>query len=363
MNQHPAFVLFSALVTALPIAAQTQTSPAGLLTTEGGQSTPVFGSESGTSGYFTFLRQFDGTLVGTGARSITSLYLRRDGTSANNTTATARSLAISARFAHGDYAKLKNETDQPDTDWLTSAWSVLANNKTISLPDLRTKPAVSPAPWSVTIPLDAPFAFSGTKGLAIDLRLGGSSLPTDLGYVVDAEFGLSYAYSNSTTIGTGCKPIGSTTPTYHSVYMQNYGDGALNGFANFMVSTGPTNAAAWLLIGASNPATELGLCTKLTSSGEIVLPMTATSALGSTYKTFDFSLQPQLAGGNLYSQAVVANPGQPGLPFALSNGAQTKLPGAPVFTIACAFSVLWTPATTWQTNSHWAKNGGMLLGF
>lgn len=353
----------SVLLAVLPIAAQVQTSPAGFLTTEGNESSGIFAAKSASSGEYTFLRQLDATLVGTGARSISSLRLRRDGTGATNTTATARTLPISVRFAHGDYTKLLNDTLQPDTDWLTSAWSTLATDKSISLPDLRTKPAASPAPWSITIPLDTPFAFSGTKALAIDLRLGGSSLPNDLDYPVDAEFNLNYVDAYSTQLGTGCKPIGSNTATYHSAFGQNYGEGPTNGFLRFSVAYGPTNSAAWLLIGANNPSYELGLCAKLMSSGEISLPMTATSAVGSTSMSFDFALQPQMVGGSLYSQIVIANAGQPGLPYALSNGAQTKLPAAPLFTLACATSVAWTAAPGWQDSSHWGKNGGMVMGF
>src|SRR5262245_33580976 len=126
-------LLCSALIplgAALP--AQTETSPKGFLNVEANSSQTELFSVGGSI-YRTFSRQVDGTLVGIPARSIGTLRLRRDGSSASNTTAGARTVKVSARLAHGDFAKVASAVDQADSDWLASPWALVMDEKTVAL--------------------------------------------------------------------------------------------------------------------------------------------------------------------------------------------------------------------------------------
>jgi hypothetical protein len=185
------------LLTTAGLAAQTQTSPKGLLAAEGNDYAATFGAKSYVSDLHTHFTQVDATLVGAGSRSISTLRFRRDGTSATNTSAIGRSLVVEVRMCNANWSKVTNGTTQLDTDWRVGSWSNVLALRPIVLPDLRAMPAAAPAPWAIQIPLDTPYSYGAVNALALQIHLTPNNLPSnDLAYVLDAYEG-QYAVQGS----------------------------------------------------------------------------------------------------------------------------------------------------------------------
>jgi hypothetical protein len=345
------------------LSAQTETSPKGFLTVEANGSLPDFGSLGGASAFRTFYRQVDGTLVGIPARTLTSLKLRRDGDSATNTTALARTVKISTRLAHADYAKVQSHVDQPDTAWLAGAWAVAMTDKSISLPDLRNQPAAKPAPWSITLPLDVPFAYSGQKALAFDFMVTPSDQQSTLAYVLDRWFQFGFNRNSGVELGTGCIPTGKANTLSHGAQLTHWGDGPTPGILDLSLIRGLPDAACWALLGGSNPNASLGLCEKLYCSGEVVLSLPPTNATGLAQTILSFAINPGMVGAKIYSQLVIADPGMGAVPVSISNGEQTTVPTPPVFQKSVAWATWVATLTTWMPNSTLRKDGGLVIGF
>ena len=344
------------------VSAQTETSPLGFLNSEANSSLTDLCATGAPSSFRTFYRQVDGTLVGIPARTLATLKMRRDGASATNTTAVARNVKFSVRLAHADYAKVKSAVDQPDTDWLASAWATVMADKTIALPDLRTQPASAPGPWSVVLPLDTPFGYSGQKALAFDFQASQSDQQTTLAYGLDRYFQFGFNRNGGSVLGVGCIATGRNYDMSHGATITHYGDGPTPGDLSASLLQGIPNAACWALLGVSNVNASLGLCEKLYSSAEVVVSAPPVNAGGLAQASLRFPITAGVIGAKVYTQMVIADPGKSPIAVSLSNGLQTAVPTAPVFQKSVAWSLWWSTSPTWQSSSYLRKDGGLVIG-
>ena len=354
----PTRTLTTCLLLAAAAAAQTETSPKGYLTTEaGGQH----GNLLGYSSYHAFAVQIDGTLAGSGGRSIKRLHLRRDGALPANADYVARTLGIEVRVAHGDWSKVTSANSVQVAGLLKGSWTTAFTLKSVSLPALTAAPATQPAPWAITLTLDAPFSFNGTDALALGLRADPSAASQGKQYPIDLVQQTAYAPGATTKLGTGCIPTGLSNPMFHSHLLWNYGFDGSWGYAQLTTGGAKPNVPVFVLLGTGNPDVAFGGCERLLTSGEVVLSSGPTNASGYFNLSFAFAQKPSFAGVQLYSQSAMLDAGQP-LGVALSNGVRATYPQPPSGLLQCALAQYNSQGTTWPAAMTFYKGSGLVFG-
>jgi len=187
-----------------------------------------------------------------------------------------------------------------------------------------------PNPFSsMDLPLDAPYAHSGTHSLIWDIRIHQNSrMFGSVFSTLDADRGsTTLAISNSSGIGcvaTGQSQTMLALPSIHDV--QGYlGFGA-------GVMRGPANAPCLLAIGATNPnATLPGLCSPVYTDLLLTAPMGTTDASGAITYLYGFGIHipNTLAAASIFTQVHALDPGRVDpIPLSNSDGAWFTVPAS-----------------------------------
>ena len=93
----------------------------------------------------------------------------------------------------------------------SSSPTLVASGMVVNLPDLRTLPRQSPAPFNVTLTLQTPFSYTATSALVFEIVVTTSSAGVAL-YPLDGATGTNLiAYGNFVMNGTGCLVNGTKT--------------------------------------------------------------------------------------------------------------------------------------------------------
>lgn len=303
------------------LSAQAITSPNGMDTVEGNSSHSVmFGAIDRR------FQQIDGSLVGTGPRSLSSMALRREGDLAS-ATSTARTVDITVVLAHGDTGAISPIYAD---NYLGAATTVFAT-QTVNLPDW-TALAAGPAPFDFVIPFDTPFSFNGTDALITDLTITNSSSQTAV--IIDRQVGTSpFSAAYGVQTATGCTGGGLSQPFEGHLTAFNWGPNHPFLGQRLVISgggaQGDTGVAANVCL--DNPPIPFPglLCAPYLFDLIVSFPMGATGPTGFTSDlTIDVEYNPLLEGVAIALQLLSIDLTQPGIPVLLSDVKSLVMPTA-----------------------------------
>lgn len=316
MNRYPSLILLLPVL-ALPLAAQTATSPRGWLHTEAPSALGMWSWQTHR------IQQVDATQIGHAGR-ITRVALRRNGAAAGGRSG-ARTFDLEFTLGKANFAHLTNRFAD---NYLKGTKAKVYTRKQTSLPNW-TRFAGAPAPFDFAVPFDTPFPYDGQDALVLDFEYSSSTV-TSRAYADSISDGATPRDGKS--LGPGCTVSGQTGSLNHAMRILNSGPG-LGSFGMTIrpeLKNAPPSSVATMLFSARDPNLTLpGLCTRLRAELGIMLPF-ATSATGTVPQT-SISAQhsPALIGSYLYSQFFVPDPARAGIPLALSNGMRTQVPPNP----------------------------------
>lgn len=313
----PALTILSlaAGLTITPVHAQVSaTSPAGFENAPGNSTTTL--AIGSILGNWTTRQSLviDGTQRGK-AGAIKALWLRRSMQVIDNTSSIASKLDMTLRIGEGDFSKVKFGR-QAFSDFVVGAWTTGLAARKIDMPDLRKRPATGPAPWSLRLPLDRPFNYSGKNALLVQLNAFGTQVSPF--YPFDASRANSRSVSGN-AVGTGCR-IDATEFT--AAVDTTVTAGVPTAF--MFIRARPYRRSSirpstFALLGATNPKLKIpGLCASLLSSGEIVVTMTG---LLSSYRSstpigrstvLNIPYSNTLVGIRVFAQVITIDSSAPG---------------------------------------------------
>lgn len=358
-DMHALTSLVSLPLLAAGLAAQQVSSPSGYLTTEGNSAAmAVFASHHTMT---TTYGHVDDTLRGQGARSIGGIALRRDGMLPGSLTYLGRTVQLAGRMAHANWSAVVNNGVQANSEYRATGWAGVIAPRAVSLPPLVAPPSVAPAPFAVSIPFDFPFAYDGTRAFTLSLRTGPHGLGADRPYPLDFIDGPSYVRGDTNVLGSGCRVAGRSADMRLSSLLTSFGDPGMS-YWQLLVNDAPASAPAALVLGGASADVAFGGCAHLRVRPDIVLGLGASNANGSTSVLFDFRHHPAFIGAHLYTQALAADAGQPGVPVALSPGVESIYPRNPITHPRVAFGVAWTSGTGWLDSLRMVKASALVLG-
>jgi hypothetical protein len=336
------------LLLATGLAAQSYTvSPASYAAKAGvGNTIPFW---SATHRY----QQIHGDLKGT-PRLIIGLSLRRG--PGTQTSAVARQIDVTMLMANSSFA---NSSTTFASNYIGTPTTVRPRGS-LNLPDWTTSQG-TPEPWTIVVPFPAPFPYPAQQDLVWEWQIHGTS--SSAYYFADAYNGNNDDILNATfqNLGTGCTATGLTKPMTQSVRLYTaFSTKKLN----FQLSTAsaPANVAASILLGPVNPnLTVPGLCEKIFAIPLWTLPTTSSATGLVSWPLTSVDHDASWAGLKLYIQTAAVDAGQPGLPFALSQGQEATLPGfAPGST---PIQRIWANSDTAVTGSKETYPYGLITRF
>ncbi|MCC6671906.1 MAG: hypothetical protein IT458_12660 [Planctomycetes bacterium] len=286
-------------------------------TVEGASSSTAYAPWYGSSGQGRY-QWISGENKGTPIPAIKKFEMRRDGLAATSTGYAARTTDMEVVMAHADYATL---TTTYANNYKNAQSTVVFTRKPVSLPNHGPNVG-SPAPWSIAVQYDTPFAYNGTDSLLFEVSCQNTT-PTGT-YSLDCEPGLAPGGTGAyvDTAGQCTTPNGgfdiflgspsiALTPT--TVTIRPYGTG------------GPSSQPGVLGLGLVDLNSNFGgvLCAKLRTSMDVLIPVntTATGAIGSSSAPILLTFPNPGVNATLYGQFAVLDPSQtsPFVPVALSD--------------------------------------------
>lgn len=283
---------------------------------------PGYGDVEGNSSSgipFSYLsarvQQLDASRIGQALPTISALTWRRD--RLVGTTATARTVDVTILMGKGD---LGTFTATFANNWLAPPTTVYASRPT-ALPDITVRPTLPPAPFDVSIALDAPHAYDGVDSLLWEVLVDNGVTGT---YSLDwVSAATNTAGGTTTALGTGC-----TTPNGTMSLTTSFSADVTDLRLTFSTLRAPATAPLTLLLGLADPDLPLpGLCANLRSDATLALPLGTSSATGTLSNVlFTLPWNGALAGLPLFSQVAAPDASQVGFPVALSNGRESPLP-------------------------------------
>jgi hypothetical protein len=311
MHHHPIpFVL----TLAAAAAAQSFTYSPSVAPTQNGNSNNVYPLFFATSRY----QQVHGDLRGA-PRALNEIAWRRSGTGPI-TGAVARTLDCELWIGNGDYAT-------SSTVFATNFTSAPVNaivRRMVNVPD-NTAPNTNPPLFNVTFPFDAPWVYVGTTDLTWELVTHANT--STQSYILDAHNGSEIGAQALS--GTACLASGQTARMQQSAVFRSI---AWNNTLqlSWAFFNAPAAQPAAVLVGATSADLPVpGLCTNL-YVGNIFLTLTGvTSGTSFGTPTLTIPSQPAYVGAQLWSQGAVADPGQAGIPFALTQRHAATVPAPP----------------------------------
>ena len=202
----------------------------------------------------------------------------------------------------------------------------VVQRKSLSLPDW-TLYAGSPAPFDFVVPFDQPFTYTASSDFVWEVVVWSNTVSGS--YLADACSGVPTLPGQVGYTGLGCQVAGHALRMVLTASLESIGSSSLVSL-QATCANAPLSANAALLLGVSDPAlSDPIVCASLHSDG-LVSINGMTDALGAiAFGPLQAPHTPQLVGQVLYSQVIAADPAQPGVPFALSNGAWTQVPDLP----------------------------------
>lgn len=282
--------------------------------------------------------------------TITALSFRQGGY--NSTTALARTVTCELYMGDSNYANLSSTFAN---NWVGTPTRVTAS-RTINVPAFTSPPAGGyPAPFNVTVPLDAPYVHSGQTGLAWELRV--TSLSFDNWTYFDYHSWSPDTRSSQRRIGTGCLASTTNPPTLPAHYMDSYlrANSDSNQYLfQWRSWYGPASQPTAILIGTREVNLPLPgvLCTSLYVDGIFATINGIAPSNGHWTNTpqATFPYDPAWAGFKVYSQTIGVDPNQAGgsLGVCLSRGEENTLPalGSPALQVSNVHANGSTTATT-----------------
>ncbi len=359
--------LFAVLLFAGMVSGQSATSPKGFLRRPGNASFRVGVTPFLKFKLVTQVAQLDETHKGM-PRMIRSFYLRRSNAE-GDARATARQMRFSIRIAHGDRSKL---TGRPQSlaDGLVGSWQNSMLNKRIRLPDMTRRPRALPAPWSVVLPLDRPFAYDGKNGLYIHMIAWDTAVTPQ--YPLDAyneieviSPGSSYGRGRACRVGS--REIDMTA----RFRVRSWTKAVILELSSFP-GTASVRNATFAFVGATNPNLSIaGFCAPLLSSAELIVPMTTplVRTVGQTrIKGWAALLrlvhEARLVGIEVFAQAWAFDANRRP-PFAASRGYRSgKYPARPTRRTAVDSATRVVEASgRFMTRASFQANTGVIFGF
>lgn len=271
------------------------TSPSGFLTQSGGAELLV--GELNSAFRYRTVQQIDATQIGQ-ARSIQALHLRQSSLAGAEPSRIAQRCRVSLRIAHADWSRVTTQfmsVDQP----LVGSWTEMLQKKDVDVPDLRQPPAHVPAPWSVRLAFDRPFAYDGKHALYVQFVL--EPLSAQAAYSFDAVDGSRVSTrGQGTPIGVGTECTVWSLPQRLEAWWEVLTDTQQPAQLR-MRWTGPPMAIPFvdpsvLLIGVSNPQQDIGLCAPLYSSFEMAFAILSYSS-SLRVRDVSFPYDPRWVGG------------------------------------------------------------------
>jgi hypothetical protein len=251
---------------------------------------------------------------------------RRDGVLATSDGFRARSIEIQMWAGEGELGALSPEFARN----YTTERILVVRRKTINLPDWTNRPPVPPAEWSLCIPYDNAFCYSGCGDLVWEASVTCTSLDCD--FPADASAAESPRCGDCTVIGEGCVATGQRRPMTLEGCLITLPEPNARVAGAWAGSFGPLCQHGCLLVGGKNPNLAIpNWCGKAVySDGTIPVPVFL-DATGS-FMTEPVSLPywPGIVGLELYAHLVAVDEGQRGFQVASSNGLKSTVPGLPL---------------------------------
>jgi hypothetical protein len=227
--------------------------------------------------------------------------------------------------------------------------TVAYTRKPTNLPDWTMRVGSGAVePWSLRLPLDVAWSYDGVRDLVWEVVWDGSTATGS--YTTDRASGSGSVFSSSTgtVIGTGCTATGRTSAFSLTTIGYTH---LTNGLMRLRVSASnaPSTAPLTLMADAVNSnLTVPGLCATVIALPVLQVALGTSSATGAL-AALDLHLPwlPALQTTPVYLQAITVDPGQPGLPLALTQGRRQQWPAAPTTpgTAAYTYSTDVTGAT------------------
>ena len=161
-------------------SAQKETTPVGLLKTDGNASSALPWSASSAR-----LQQIDGTVASLGPRLVRQLSFRRDGDPFVMQKSPAREVTLSLLLAHADLSQSGTTFDKNHGAGAT----VVFDKTVVKLPEWSGRSPTEPAAFDVLLPLPRAWSYDGKADLLWDLAvLANTSTAAALSDAEDARF-------------------------------------------------------------------------------------------------------------------------------------------------------------------------------
>ncbi len=311
----PPALLFVALLLAGNLTAQRYVVSPLSRTNVAGGTTNTIPFWSATHRY----QQIHGDLRGT-PRVFQGIALRKGG--GNQSTAVPRTSTVTMLMCDSSYT---NSSVTFVANYAGTPVTVLPAT-TLNLPDW-SQATGAPEPWTLIVPFRFTFPYFATKDLLWEWQIHATS---NTGYYsADAYSGTGDDTKDASYVqlGTGCLATGLVKPMTQSTRLfSTTSTGLLS--LQLTTSHAPSNSPSSVWLGLTNAnASAPGLCEKLypmpiwsfasisSATGQVLLPLLTTQH------------DANWAGAKLYLQTLSIDFGQPGLPFAFSQGQEATLPG------------------------------------
>lgn len=276
------------------------------------------------------------------ARIVLALSFRRDGMLGPRVNFAPRTLQLEVRMSESD---LPTMSATFANNYATPA-SVVLPATSLTTPDFVDQPRTVPGPFAFRIPLQVPFAYTGTRDLLWEVAVT-SATGTGTAVPLDAPIsGFNLVTPGAYTMnGLGCMVQGLETMLRANHSVQSLPNGSFAIF-DFTASFLPPSAACAFLFGSGAVNLPVpGVCTNL-----YVLPLVTlngTADATGTFKPFTGVL-PRLpfsnaiVGQSFDAQVAGLDPGMTPVPVRVTNGVTARIPATPP-TLTGVFGRVYEP--------------------
>ena len=266
-------------------------------------------------------QQVHGDLTGSAVR-VTHLSLRRAAINRDISTMVGRTVDVELTMAHSDFAK---STTTFDNNLKALGKTVAIKRKKIVFPNIAKYTGPLP-PWNVDLKFDKTWLYLGKDDLAWDLKMFSTTSTST--YFLD--FSTSKESGTATDYGTGCLASGQRERMLMMQFVIAQWGSKLQ--LQWRILNGPKNKTSPSVIFAAGAKSQIlvpGLCTRLhVITPALVLAGNTTGADG-IFQTPQFSLawDRSFVGLELHTQGFSYDPTQKGLPWAGTQGIETRIEG------------------------------------
>lgn len=341
------------LLAAGALAAQPAVSPTFLANTEGNAANiyPFIGACR--------YQQVHGDLRGQGF-AIRGLEFRRDGVQPGAWA--ERRLDCELRLSAGSYPDFgpsfdRNHGANPQRV-RARAW--------LDLPRLTAPPVTPPAPWTVAVPFDAPFAYGGSDDLVWELQVHANTA-TSLNYVCDAHAAGAETDVGTATArnsGTGCTAGGQTQRMQAGALVRTF-RAADRITASLWVEHGPRSQPSAMFLGTWPVDIAFpGLCASFRVGGTVVQISGTTDADGVQFARASLPFDVRLVDATVLHQVLAVDPGRTGpLKISASDLATWTIPARPAGGAAPVARLWFNGTATAPMGAVDTTNTSLVTGF